>query len=264
MNWFKHDSDATQDAKVKKLLIRYGATGYAIYFHCLELITNDISESNLTFELEHDSEIIAENLHIKGTADKSGIAIVEEIMRYIVDLGLFTCSNERIFCFKILKRLDASMTSNPQFRKMITEAKTNHDSIMTNHDNVMTPSCQIRLEEKRSEETRREESAPFEQILYAWYKRFSQETTLMIQPSEEDRKAGAEAMKQLGNDVPTGLKAVEYYWTHWPDLWFAYKSSDKAKPTGQRRPDYSFKGFARNITSCLVVEKTQEAVNDPF
>jgi len=137
MNWFKHDTGSTQDAKVKKLLIRYGAVGYAIYFHCLELIAGNVSDTNLTFELEHDSEIIADNLHIHGTADKSGMMLVEEIMRYIVELGLFTCSENKIFCLKLLKRLDLSMTSNETFRAMIIKAKQSHDDIMTDHDRVM-------------------------------------------------------------------------------------------------------------------------------
>ena len=71
-----------------------------------------ISESNITFELEHDSEIIADNLRIKGTAEKSGIDIVQDIMRFIIEIGLFNESEGRIFCFKLLKRIDTSMTSN--------------------------------------------------------------------------------------------------------------------------------------------------------
>jgi len=141
LNWYKHDTDATQDAKVKKLLIRYGAVGYAIYFHCLELIAAEISETNLTFELEHDSEIIADNLKINGTAEKSGIEIVEEIMRYIIHLGLFQQSSGKVFCFKLLKRLDTSMTSNIRFREMIVSAKENHDFTLDSHDGVMIPSC---------------------------------------------------------------------------------------------------------------------------
>lgn len=141
MQWFKHDTDATQDAKLKKLIIKYFDRGYAIYFHCLELIAGDLSESNLTFELEHDSEIIADNLHIQGTAEKSGIAIVEEIMRYIVELGLFQETSGRIFCFKLLKRLDLSMSSSAKFRQLIKEAKENHDIVMIEschcHDNIM-------------------------------------------------------------------------------------------------------------------------------
>ena len=140
MKWFQHDSDATQDAKIKKLLIRYGAVGYAVYFHCLELIANDVSETNLTFELEHDSEIIADDLHIKGTATQSGQDLVEEIMKYIIELGLFTCSDNRIFCLKLAKRMSLSITSNSEFRAKIAQIKDklNHDDIMTNHDLVMT------------------------------------------------------------------------------------------------------------------------------
>jgi len=139
MNWFQHDTDSTQDAKLKKLLIRHGAIGYAIYFHCLELIASDISESNLTFELEHDAEIIASNLFIKGTAERSGIEIVEQIMKDIISLGLFQESEGRIFCLKMLKRINMSMTSNPTFRAAINEKKEQyHDTVMIRHDDVMS------------------------------------------------------------------------------------------------------------------------------
>lgn len=139
MNWFQHDTDATQDAKIKKLIIRHGAVGYAVYFHCLELIAADISESNLTFELEHDSEIIADNLHIQGTSEKSGREVVECIMRDIIGLGLFTETEGRIFCLKLLKRINLSMTSNPAFRNAISAKKEQyHDTVMIHHDDVMS------------------------------------------------------------------------------------------------------------------------------
>jgi hypothetical protein len=147
MQWFKHDTNAINDAKLKKLIIKYGAEGYAVYFHCIELIANDINENNITFCLEHDSEIIADNLKIKGTAEKSGIQIVEEIMKYIIELRLFEEHNNLIYCFKLLKRLDTSMTSSQKFRKVITEAKENHDE-------VMTESCKIRLDKIRSDKIR--------------------------------------------------------------------------------------------------------------
>lgn len=138
MNWFQHDTDSTQDAKIKKLIIRHGAIGYAVYFHCLELIASDISESNLTFELEHDSEIIADNLHIQGTSEKSGREVVEMVMTDIVNLGLFSEDSGRIFCFKLLKRINLSMTSNPVFRSAISKKKEEyHDGVMTHHDTVM-------------------------------------------------------------------------------------------------------------------------------
>jgi hypothetical protein len=148
MKWFKHDSDASNDAKIKKLIIRHGAVGYAVYFHCIELITADISENNLTYELEHDSEIIADNLKITGDSTKSGIEIVENIMKTIINLGLFNESNNKIVCYKLAKRLDSSMTSNPKFREQIKKS----------HDLIMIESCKTRLEETRLDNTRKEKN----------------------------------------------------------------------------------------------------------
>ena len=172
MQWFKHDTNSTMDFKIKKLLIRYGAVGYAIYFHCLELIASSIGENNITFELEHDAEIIADDLRITGTTEKSGREMVEEIMRYMIDLNLFEESNGHIFCFKLLRRLDSSMTSNPRVRNMIAEAKKkqieieSHDEVMTgsccSHDDVMTGSCcshdEVMLDKIRIEEIRRDKN----------------------------------------------------------------------------------------------------------
>ena len=170
MQWFQHDSDTTQDAKIKKLLIRHGPVGYAVYFHCLELIASDVSESNLTFELEHDSEIIASNLFIKGTEAKSGIEIVEEIMRTIISLGLFSANDGRVFCIKLLKRINLSMTSNAIFRNAITKKKsecqeimTRHDPIMISHDTIMLPTNQPTVPTNNT--IPKEEGAPIVAIL---------------------------------------------------------------------------------------------------
>jgi len=156
MDWFKHDTTALNDAKLKKIIKNYGVTGYAIYFHCLELIAGNVNKSNITFELEHDSEIIADDLRIMGNGDKSGQQIVEEIMRYMVSLDLFQSIDNRIFCFKLLKRMDQSMTSNRDFRKMIVKAKENHDIVMIescqNHGDVMKE--EIRRDKNRKEEKR--------------------------------------------------------------------------------------------------------------
>ena len=118
MKWFQHDSNASYDAKIKKLLIKHGAIGYAVYFHCIELIANDLTPSNITFELEHDAEIIADNLKIQGTQEESGIDIVNRIMLTIIELGLFTQSNGKIFCFKLAERLDNTISRNPEINKI--------------------------------------------------------------------------------------------------------------------------------------------------
>ena len=130
--------------------MKYGTDGYAIYFHCIELIAGNVSESNVTFNLEHDAEIIADNLKIKGTKDHSGIDRVNDIMKYIIKLGLFEENkNGFIYCYKLAKRLDQSMTSNKQMREVIKGFKDNHDKVMISHDKVMQD--EIRLDEIRLE-----------------------------------------------------------------------------------------------------------------
>src|SRR5210317_2240756 len=132
MKWFKHDSDANDDARLLKVQIKYGMEGYGLYWYCIELIASGVNENNLTFELEHDAEIIAHNTGIHYER-------VQEMMQYMVKLGLFEHSTGKITCLRLAKRLDQSMTSNPYMRKIIENVRKNHDSIMTE-------SRQIRLD----------------------------------------------------------------------------------------------------------------------
>jgi hypothetical protein len=111
--------------------IKYGLQGYGLYWYCLELIAQNIEAHNLTFELEHDAEIIAHDVNISRD-------LVEEMMRFMVDQGLFEAGDGgRIFCMKMLKRMDTSMTSNAKMRQLILSAKQNHDGVMMGHDSVM-------------------------------------------------------------------------------------------------------------------------------
>jgi hypothetical protein len=118
MKWFQHDSDASNDAKIKRLILRHGAEGYAVYFHCLELISGNITQNNITFELEHDAEIIADNLKIQGTTDESALDRVNKIMLTILDLKLFESANNKITCFKMAQRLDNTISRNPEINKI--------------------------------------------------------------------------------------------------------------------------------------------------
>lgn len=151
MKWFKHDADASIDAKIERLIMRFGLEGYGLYFYCLELIVASIEEHNINFELEHDAEIIG---HRTGTHPDH----VQEMMKYMIDLGLFENNNGQITCFKIVKRLDSSMTSNPKLRSII---KAFHDK---SHDGVMTKSCSshdgVMLDKKRKEENRDNAKTP--------------------------------------------------------------------------------------------------------
>ena len=165
MKWFKHDSDANRDEKLQNVLLDYGLEGYGLYWYCLELITYDVDQHNLNFDLRHDARIIARNV---GSTEKR----IEEMMKYFIEIGLFECSQGHITCLKLLKRLDQSMTSKSAYRaaintakeqlkleKLINTAPKGHDEVMAGscqgHDRVMTGSWQgheLELEEEKEKE----------------------------------------------------------------------------------------------------------------
>jgi hypothetical protein len=167
MRWFKHDSNANQDTKLKKLRMKYGLEGYGLYWYCIELICERIDESNTTLELEDDAEIIGYTLNIHQEK-------VQEMMEYMVKIALFEDIKGVITCFKLAKRIDKSMTSNPRMRKIISEIKEN--SKTDNHDEIMTESCkpmqdktrldQIRLDQIRLDQNKpKKPKIPYQQIV---------------------------------------------------------------------------------------------------
>jgi len=133
MKWFKHDSSANSDAKLKRLRMKYGLQGYGLYWYILEMITGNSCTEKLTFELEHDAEILAFDTGIH-------FELVQEMMQYMVDLALFENNGGKITCLKLLKRLDQSMTSNKNTRALIYKAKLKNNLLENNesHDGVMT------------------------------------------------------------------------------------------------------------------------------
>lgn len=116
MKWFKHMADAHDGNDLTKVRIRYGADGYAVYWYCLELIAGDLgADERITFELRHDAEVIGSNLKIDTTK-------VEEMMRFMVSLGLFEQSGNVVTCLKLAKYLEKKTTRNITIHKIIDAA----------------------------------------------------------------------------------------------------------------------------------------------
>ena len=99
MKWFKHETNANQDSKLERVRIKYGMEGYGLYWYCLELIGQSVEAHNLTFELEHDAEIIAARTSIHYER-------VQEMMAYMIDLGLFESDGAIVTCLKMAIRAD--------------------------------------------------------------------------------------------------------------------------------------------------------------
>jgi len=163
MKWFKHDSNANTDAKLQKILIKHGAQGYGLYWYCLECIAGNITEHNLTFELEHDSEILGHHL-------KMDSRLVEDILTDMSKLGLFENNNGVITCLKIAKRLDQSMTSNTHMRKMISDWKESHDKVMTLSDVPMQDKSRVDKSIKDKSSVKTDNRVPASDIVDLYHK----------------------------------------------------------------------------------------------
>ena len=137
MKWFKHDSDASNDAKLRKIRLKYGAQGYGVYWYCLELVARNVDKHNLTFELEHDAELIADDFKLSSE-------LVQEMMIYMVNLGLFENSNGVVSCLKMATRTDEYT------HKLITRVAKCHDNVPTLSG--QNPEKSVLIEEKRREE----------------------------------------------------------------------------------------------------------------
>ena len=146
IKWFKHDSDAHADAKLERVRIKYGMAGYGLYWYCLELVARTVDKHNLSFELEHDAEIIAHRTGIHRD-------LVQEMMAYMVDIGLFESSQGRITCLKMVKRLDEH--TQQIVRKLhITPEQLPSNSRAT--PNRLGTNSELK-EEKRTEQNRTEQ-----------------------------------------------------------------------------------------------------------
>jgi len=97
-------------------VIKYGFEGYGLYWYCVENICSSL-EPRLSFELEADAEILA---HV-GRMDSR---LVEEIMAYMINLGLFEQSHNIITCLKLARFLGESGTRNGDLKQIIRDSKS--------------------------------------------------------------------------------------------------------------------------------------------
>ena len=151
MKWFKHDSNASIDAKLKRLRLKYGMEGYGLYWYLLECIARTIEPHNLTFELEEDAELIAAEVNIHRDR-------VEEMMLFLCEQGLFENVGGRITCLKMASRSDEYTL------KLIRK----ENSVQTSSGQAPDKVPPIRIEEKDKKEKKEREHRPFD-LFYEAY-----------------------------------------------------------------------------------------------
>ena len=137
MKWFKHFTTAHNDNALRKVRMRYGADGYAVYWYCVELIAGDLDSERANFELSHDAEVIGYDLKIDQLR-------VEEIMSYMVNLELFESAGSTITCMKIAKFLDKKSTRNPEIHAIIDKFTALSETVADKRGHVPDSPKQIR------------------------------------------------------------------------------------------------------------------------
>ena len=139
------------DPKLHKLIMKYGIEGYGLYFACVELIAGNLSSDHVTFELEHDAELLA---HIFKMDSRR----VEDIMKEAIGLGLFeyNATTERIVCRKLAKRLDNTMSQNKEIQAILASPQFQE----TLRNFKLLKADKIRIDEKRIDKNIREDTTP--------------------------------------------------------------------------------------------------------
>lgn len=151
MQWFKHDSSANQDVKIKKLRRKHGLVGYGLYWYIIERIQGELSLTNTSLSLEDDAEVIALDW---GVSEQE----IQSVMDTMLSLKLFNTNQQgQLVCPSMAKRLDASMASGDKMRKLIAALKHEHsngnhtptmDEPVKSPDSVMAVSCKKEKKDK--------------------------------------------------------------------------------------------------------------------
>lgn len=159
MKWFKHDTSARHDTKLKLLKKKFGAAGYGVYFELLEIVGENIKDNN-----QQEWGFVEEIHTVETLADESGLSPdkLRTMLGYMNELGLIFKIDGRLCAPKILSRLD----EYAQKRKGKFDVLAREDELNSKHrDSVGTVSGesraleQIRTDKNRTDE-KREETRP--------------------------------------------------------------------------------------------------------
>lgn len=147
MKWYKHYSNMRLDVKIKRLIKQYGIEGYGLYNYILETIAFNLNPEKPIPAIEENYIDIAEDIKMESTK-------VEDIILFCIKQGLFEIdeNTQQLMCFKLLKHLDNTLSSNPEIKKILN----NFDNLKKLEE-TSSDLKQIRLDKIRIDKNRLEE-----------------------------------------------------------------------------------------------------------
>ena len=225
--WFAHESKANRDTKMRKLLMKYGAEGYGLYWYCVEHIADNVGPK-LTFELEHDSEILAHELKIDTM-------LVEEIMRYMVSVGLFEESEGVVSCLSLLKHLTPKCTRNEELKTLIREANSISLSATVPDSPRLSPIVPPRGEERRREKNKPSQSDRVRDSFEVWWSKYPKKVGKKDALAMFRRLSASERHAMLADDVSRRYKNTEQRYIHNGDTYVRKQLwQDEISSSGKR------------------------------
>jgi len=101
-DYFSHDADMRNDAKIKAIRRKFGIEGYGVYLMLLEILTDKDF-----FKVGWDAlniELISADIEIDANK-------LKEIVNYLVDiLKMFTIEDDLLYCEKLISRFDSLLS----------------------------------------------------------------------------------------------------------------------------------------------------------
>ena len=149
MKWFKHDTDASNDTRLRKLKQKFGMEGYGVYFNLLEIIARKMEDNLDEFGFlpkDWDDESLL--LEFGQTTNT-----LQTMFDYMCEIGLFEKKQGRLYNSKIQNRCD-------DYTARILR-RDNYNSLNKPKNNkcpnsVRIKSDKVRLEENRIDKNRKE------------------------------------------------------------------------------------------------------------
>lgn len=182
MKWFKHDTDASDDIKVRRLEEEYGNDGYAVFFKILEIIGKEGEKCRLNLE-KYPKKWVSSRCHISE----------EKLSDILVFMGKIT-----LICPKSLKKNSLYI---PKFKKRADEyTKRLRRKYGQGADNVP-------LEENRIDKNRIDKIIKEFVKLQEWEESIKNNPTLLTDVYKRHGKH-AKNLLLLANNDEVALKAM--------------------------------------------------------
>lgn len=219
MKWFKHDSMAAYDAKIKRLRLRHGLEGVGLYWTLVESVARSVEPHNLSFQLEEDSELIAIDFGISHER-------VELIMATLIELNLFQRDETgHVYCVKLRER------SDEYTQKLLKKANQLPTSSRQGPEKVRS----IRIEEKRTEEKKTSHSDIVRDYFDAWWSKYPKKVGKKDALALFRRLPASERAAMLADDVSRRYKNTEQRYIHNGDTYVRKQLwQDEISSSGKR------------------------------